>query len=377
MRALTGGLLKVTNPGGLLPRLNLTGSFKFTAGESRATENPALATLHTLFMREHNRVATLVSQQNPALSDPDIYNQARRIVTAAYQNIVFSEFLPILIGSGNVFPRGNQKTTYDSTVDPSITNEFAAAAFRFGHSLANGFFSQNDPTTGNSLGGYLLRTSNNNESIYSLNPDVGMTSTVKGMTLQAAQTHDNYMTKELTNFLYASNATSFAFGSDLAARNIQRGRDNGLSPWIQYRKLCNKKAPSGWKSRPSDISSQNWNKLRSLYTSVRDIDLFPGSLAETPVPNGVLGATATCIVEQQFQRLLTGDRYFFTHKGGVGSNLSNTQLKAIRKVSIFDIVCLNTNIQNLQKNAFTIANQATNPLAPCSTASGIDMSFFA
>ena len=203
-----------------------------------------------------------------------------------------------------------------------------------------------------------------------------MTSIVKGMSLQAAQKFDNFMTEELTNYLYATANTNDSFGSDLAARNIQRGRDNGLSTWVQYRKLCNGKAPSSWNSRPSDVSAQNWNKLRLLYSSVQDIDLFPGSLAETPIQNGVLGATATCIVQQQFQRLLTGDRYFFAHKGGVGSNFSNSQVKAIKNLSMFDIVCLNTNIQNLQKNAFIVANQATNPFAPCSTASGIDVSLF-
>lgn len=376
LRTMTGGLLKQTNPGRLLPKLSLTGTLKFTAGEGRVTENPALTTLHTIFMREHNRVATLVGLQNPSLTDTEIYYQTRRIVTAEYQNIVFSEFLPILIGSKSVFPPGYQQTTYDPTVDPSITNEFAASALRFGHSTVNGFFSQNDPISGNSVGGYLLRTSNNNESIYGFEPDMGMTSIAKGMTMQAAQTFDNFMTKELTNFLYASISTQFAFGSDLAARNIQRGRDNGLSSWVQYRKLCKGKAPSDWDNRPADISVQNWNKLRSLYTSVGDIDLFSGSLAERTVPRGALGVTATCIMEQQFERLLSGDRYFFAHKDGVGSNFSKPQIKALRNVSMFDLVCLNTNIADLQKKAFEIANQDNNPLASCSTAESVDVSLF-
>lgn len=211
-----------------MPRLVTGTTTKFTAGEGRATENPALATMHTVFLREHNRIAGLVALRNPALNDSEIYNNAKRIVTAELQNIVIGEFLPLLIGSQSVFPAGNRFTSYDPSVDPSITNEFSASAYRFGHSTANGFFSQNDPLTGSSLGGYLLRTSNNNETTYSSNPDLGMTSIAKGMTLQAAQKHDRFFTQELTNFLYAS-GPAFAFGSDLAARNIQRGRDMGLS----------------------------------------------------------------------------------------------------------------------------------------------------
>jgi len=84
IRALSGGLLKVTTPGNLLPKLGSTPLF--TAGEGRAIENPGLTTVHTLFMREHNRIAELIAQRNSSMTDTEIYNHARRIVTAEYQN---------------------------------------------------------------------------------------------------------------------------------------------------------------------------------------------------------------------------------------------------------------------------------------------------
>ena len=372
LRTNFGGLLKVTTPGNILPII----SGKFTAGEGRVNENPALATIHTVFMREHNRIAGLVAQVNPLLTDSEIYNHARRIVTAEMQNIVFGEFLPLLIGTKSVFPPENGFTTYEPNTDPSITNELAAAAFRFGHTLANGLFNQNDPFSGSSLGGYLLRTSNNNESIYSSNPDIGMTSIAKGMTLQAAQVHDRFVTQELTNFLYASSSNNFAFGSDLAARNIQRGRDNGLPGWIHYRRLCSPHTSNSWNKRPNDISAANWDKLNTLYSTVEDIDLFTGSLAEDPVPNGVLGKTAVCIVKQQFERLISGDRYFFAHKDNVGMRLTSNQISAVRKVKLFDVLCLNTNIRELQRQAFRIPLSSGNPLVSCLSAESIDVSLF-
>jgi len=351
-------------------------SGKFTGGDTRATENPGLATMHTFFMREHNRIAGLVAQKNPLLTDAEVFNHARRIVTAEMQNILFAEHLPLLIGTKSVFPPDQGFTTYDPKVDPSITNEFSASSYRFGHTLANGFFYQNDPITGSSLGGYLLRTSNNNESTYSSNPDTGMTSIAKGMSLQAAQAHDRFVTQELTNFLYASNANNFAFGSDLAARNIQRGRDTGLSGWLHYRRLCYPHTSSSWNSRPNDISFTNWDKLSTLYTSVEDIDLFTGSLAEDPVPTGTLGKTASCIVQQQFESLIRGDRYFFTHRGNVGMSMTGEQIRAVRKVRMFDILCLNTNIRDLQRQAFKIPMSIGNPLVPCLSAESIDVSLF-
>ena len=378
LRFLSGGLLKDTTPGRLLPKISLVtgGTSKFTAGDGRATENPALATVHTIFLREHNRMATLIAQRNPSLTDDQIYSQARRIVTAEYQNLVFSEFLPVLIGTSNLFPSGDQQTRYKDNEDPSVANELSAAVFRFGHTLVNGFFSQNDPLTGQSLGGYLLRTSNNNESTYSSSPDLGMTSIAKGMTIQAAQAYDHFMTSELTNFLYASATNSFAFGSDLAARNIQRGRDNGLSPWVHYRKVCAGSAPRSWNSRPDDISADNWSKLQALYQKVEDIDLFTGTLAEKSVNKGTLGVTAACLVADQFKRLIEGDRYFFAHQGDVGARFNRAQISALKNVRMFDILCLNTNISRIQKKSFKIANGSNNKMAQCTEAVPLNLALF-
>ena len=226
------------------------------------------------------------------------------------------------------------------------------------------------------MGGYLLRTSNNNESVYGASPDLGMTTIAKGMTLQTAQTFDNFMTSELTNFLYASISNNFASGSDLASRNIQRGRDTGISSWYFYRKACTGSAPRNWSARPNDISKSNWAKLQSLYSSVQDIDLVTGSLAEDPLNGAVLGSTSACIVNEQFNRLVTGDRYFFLHGESIGAGFTQTQVNALRNVKLFDILCLNTNIASLQRNAFKPASLNGNPLVPCINAAGIDVRLF-
>ena len=56
------------------------------------------------------------------------------------QPFIFSEYLPVVLGKDNlngleVFVAG---TTYDKDIDPSMANEFAAAAYRFGHSMIQG-----------------------------------------------------------------------------------------------------------------------------------------------------------------------------------------------------------------------------------------------
>lgn len=73
----------------------------FAAGEGRTNENLALTSLHTLFLREHNRIAGELSSRNPTWSDDRVYNEARKIMIAIAQHIVYNEYVPALVGFNN------------------------------------------------------------------------------------------------------------------------------------------------------------------------------------------------------------------------------------------------------------------------------------
>ena len=296
-----GGLL--TSGQELLPLKN--GIFK--AGDSRALENPALGGMHTLFVREHNRIARLIQNKFPSWSDDQIFQHTRRIVVAEYSNIVFGEFLPQILGHSNIFPPGTTSTKYQPKIDASIANEFSTAAFRFGHTLLNGKFDRRNPTTGTLLGFYLQRFNFENDLLYKHNADFGMTSIISGLSGQAAQTFDQFITKEVTNFLFAKQIDNFFFGEDLVTRNIQRGRDHSIQPWLSYREWCGLPINDNWKIVPSDISQDKWNTLRKLYQRVADIDLFTGGLAENPVPGGTVGITFACIIRYQEFKINSSD----------------------------------------------------------------------
>ena len=291
LRAFSGGKLATTSPS-MLPLVN--GAFK--AGDSRAIENPALASMHTLFMREHNRIAQLIQSKFPTWSDEKVFQHTRRIVIAEYSNIVFGEFLPLILGTAAIFPNGALLTQYNPNIDPSIANEFSVAAFRFGHTLLNGKFDRRDPSTGSLLDSYLLRFNFDNDTLYKENPDIGMTTIVRGMSSQPAQTFDQFITKEVTNFLFSKKSDNFLFGEDLVTRNLQRGRDHSIQPWLSYRVWCGRPTPDDWSVIPPEISPSKWNTLKQLYLRVADIDLFTGGLAETPVPGGTVGPTFACII---------------------------------------------------------------------------------
>ena len=69
--------------------------------------------------------------------------EARRINIRQYQHIVYNEFLPIVLGRETMrkfnLPAGRGESfsdvPYDDNLDPRVSNEFASAAFRVGHTL--------------------------------------------------------------------------------------------------------------------------------------------------------------------------------------------------------------------------------------------------
>jgi hypothetical protein len=65
----------------------------FVGGDIRTSENLGLAGVQTLFLREHNRVATQLASVNPSWDDDKLFNEARHIVVAMYQHIVYNEWV--------------------------------------------------------------------------------------------------------------------------------------------------------------------------------------------------------------------------------------------------------------------------------------------
>ena len=160
LRSGTGGKLRVNSNSTAFDREMLPEiEGMLTAGDVRARDMPGLAAMHTLFLREHNRLADQIEERSlETLTDEDIFQLARRILVAEVQNIVYSEYLPAVLGEttmrkyGLNLPSNNGYTTYQNDVDPSIVNAFATAAYRFyviGCGVVNHVLSQvwslNDP----------------------------------------------------------------------------------------------------------------------------------------------------------------------------------------------------------------------------------------
>ena len=69
----------------------------FVAGDVRVNENPGLAAMHTLWAREHNRLAFKIKAMARHKNDESIMYEARRYVIAQMQSVVYNEFLPAVL----------------------------------------------------------------------------------------------------------------------------------------------------------------------------------------------------------------------------------------------------------------------------------------
>jgi len=282
---------------------------------------------------------------------------------AQWQNIIYSEFLPIVFGSANVESLGlalpphlGGFTTYDASVDATIVHAFGTAAFRFGHSFIQGSFNLNNPASpaSASRAPFALCLNFDNSDIFLENNGAGAEQIITGLLNQPAQTGlDRFITDNLTNHLLPEAENLGSFGQDLMARNIQRGRDHGLPGYTAYRSFCNLSAISSFsrRSKPADISLKNFGLLKSIYAHPDDIDLWVGGVAETHITGTLLGPTFTCIQALQWRRLMVGDRFFFTHSGQAGS-FTSSQLTVLRGRSLRDIICQNSpHLASVKANA--------------------------
>ncbi len=307
----------------------------FLSGDVRANENVALTSMHTLWVREHNRIADEISAQHHNLTDDQIFQQARAIVRAEIQSITYNECLPALLGFDAIGPYQG----YDPDVNPDIANEFSTAAYRFGHSMLSSELLRLD-ADGNVIdaGNLSLQNAFFHPSEIT---DNGIDPLLRGMTTTVAQEIDTQVVDDVRNFLFGPPG---AGGFDLAALNIQRGRDHGLSSYNDTREALGLPRMANF----ADISSDPHvvAGLESMYASVDDIDLWIGGLAEDHLPGSSMGETFSTIITDQFERLRDGDRFWYQNV------FHGRQLAELEQTTLADVIERNTGVQNLQPNVF-------------------------
>ncbi|KAF8364113.1 hpx-2 [Pristionchus pacificus] len=328
----------------------------FTAGDSRNSLHPGLIPMHTIYLRQHNKWASQIRQLRPTWSDNLVYHETRRLMIAMYQQHIYTEYLPKIIGQRKMAefdlnPSG-LKNTYDSRVNPSISAEFGTAAFRFGHSQAR----KDIPRMTNnnvSVGAYVDLGAN----IFYSDPLYDKTATVfnmaQGMVNSPAMAVDRQFSFPIRHELFATRGKK-ASGVDLPAVNVQRAREMGVQAYNEVRtKIPGLARVTSFDALKNDMDQANIDLLKKTYASVDDIDLYVGILLERPTdPTALLGPTGSTIIADQFSAFKKGDRFFYESTASSGG-LTQAEYEALRNYPLAQLICENTDgMEQVQDDIF-------------------------
>ncbi len=381
----------------------------YVAGDGRANENVGLTAVHHVFHSEHNRLVEhtqevvfndAVAMLNGGASQAEavaflnewLINDVTEVPASAtglvwdgerlfqaakfgtemqYQHLVFEEFARKIQPNINVFlvPDG-----FDVTIDPSIVAEFAHVVYRFGHSMLTESIDRFDPNFAPDHIGLIEGFLNplqfeNNGGTSTVSADVAAGAIVRGMTRQAGNEIDEFVTSALRNNL-------LGLPLDLATINLARGRDTGvptlnaartqfynatnqdvlLKPyesWVDFAghlkheaSIINFVAAYGTHTMITSETTLEGkrNAALAIITGVtvgefippedrldflnatgayaggslgglNDVDLWIGGLAEAIMPfGGMLGSTFNFVFEMQMEKLQNGDRFYYLQR---------------------------------------------------------------
>jgi len=422
-------------PGGFLPRKTARGNAAtapemaidgrllsnpnnaMVAGDVRANENLGLTATHTLFAREHNRIVSLLPN---TLSQEDKFQIARRVLIAEQQYITYNEWLPAL---GVALP---QYTGYKSNVNATISNEFATVGYRvhsqihgaFEVAVAPGHYSNADLDFFRSQG---IQVEISPDEVVVLpplsavffNPDllqrIGECEFLSSL-LESQYKNEEMIDNQLRSVLFQVPTNTnpdcndgptlpqcFRGVADLAAIDIERGRDHGIPKYNALRQAYGLPAKTSFTAitgesteqfpagsgvdnpnslditalrdidgasvadpneeganRPTSMTRRTTvaARLRGIYSNVNNVDAFVGMAAEQHVPGTEFGELQLAIWTKQFLALRDGDRFFFGNDQGLSTIRSTYGIDFRRTLG--QIIASNTNQDESADNVFLV-----------------------
>uniref|UniRef100_A0A182NV95 Peroxidase n=1 Tax=Anopheles dirus TaxID=7168 RepID=A0A182NV95_9DIPT len=335
----------------------------YLTGDVRSNQSPHLTLLHLAFLLEHNRLAGELVTLNPSWDDTRLFQEARRINIAQYQAIVYYEWLPIYLGAANMMAAGvlpdlhqpDYTTDYNTTVDPTVSNAFATAAFRFFHNLIAGHLDLVSEST-QPTGSIRLSDWLDKPSVLEVAENYGSLS--RGMVSQPHDRPNVHFSPEVKHFLFRRGGN---VGVDLKAIDIQRARDHGLATYNDYRAHCGLPRITSWESFNDLLRPPSVRALPEQYETVDDVELAVAGALERHHGDGMVGETFSCLLLDQFRRTRVGDRFYFENQ----DVFSRRQLYELRKASMARVLCDNTRgLNEIQRQAFFLVRDG-NPVVSC------------
>ncbi len=383
----------------------------YVAGDLRANENFTLTSIHTVWARNHNYHVDSLLASGFEGTEEELFQAAKIVNEAEYQRVVFNEYADYLLGGlkggGN---HGHDE--YNPQANAQISHEFAAAAFRFGHSQIGQTITVLD-ADGNPksvpLFDAFLNPTNDADAFggaaglaqlaqYGYVPQpgyeqLGVSNIIGGIVRQEAEEVDFNIVDAVRNDLVRIRADLFAFnvarGWDLGVGTLNQVRagllastdkyvseavelsDANLSPYtswedFQARNQLSDTVIAQFKQAYPDlvlaaadveafklanptITLVNGNTVKGIDR----VDLWVGGLAEKHINDGIVGSTFWVILHEQFDRLQEADRFYYLDRVG-----DSDFYEALKELEFSDIVERNTGLTDLPKDIFSATDKA-------------------
>lgn len=335
-RADTAQCLEVNNESGFQPEEDLC-----LGGDVRVNENIGLLSLETVFVREHNR---LCKELEANISNVEQrFSEVSLRVAAMQQNIVYQEYLPALLGPNALTPYAG----WNKTCSAQVSIWFDSVGFRFGHSEITNVIPRLSPQYACLNADVPLKSSYQAPNTYR---EMGPDPVLAGLISIPSEQIDVFVVDGLRNLLFGP------LNLDLAAINIQRGRERGLCDYNSARELYGLPRLSRFEDITDDSSIVE--SLRIAYAgNIDTIDPWIGGLAERHTPGATVGSLFSRILIDQFTRTRDCDPNFFEAR--LASN--PTLLQQIRSTSLAHLIRRNSRLECVPSDVFRLPS-STNPL---------------
>jgi hypothetical protein len=291
-------------------------------GDARADENMALTGIHSLYLRNHNRIATWLQTEHPNWTDEELFQKARDINIGTFQQQVYEEYLPEVFRTNFIEKYLGDYKGYHSSVDPRITSSFNIA-FRAAHSTISlpPYIITNDCTLYKLNGTRGFPSETNANCIFHTYRLLGTKAILQSVLVQRAQEVTGKISDLMRNIVFYG---PDSFCDDIETLNIIRGREfktknfNGLREYWVGESLygleqCTRQDPMDPIECFNKINKNNTLAalFQEVFKHVDEIDSFIGLLLEDTGNDGKFGETASAIILDQFKRARSADPNYY------------------------------------------------------------------